>query len=107
MDPRCLKDNFLVSLESLDIESMLNVRLLENGNLNRLTRLTIHGCDNIDSITEEGYGFLPFRCLEYLKINRCKNLNSFPHTLLPMMESLKHTWIVDCASLDYSLIRVG
>ncbi|XP_076894249.1 uncharacterized protein LOC143546465 [Bidens hawaiensis] len=111
VDPCCLKRQlleFLVSLESLEINrSMLNLKLLDKGYLNHLTRLTLDGCDNIVSIPEEGYGFLPCCCLEYLKISSCQNLTSFPHTILPMMESLEEVEIVCCPNLDYSVNWVG
>ncbi|KAK9069120.1 hypothetical protein SSX86_013236 [Deinandra increscens subsp. villosa] len=97
-----LLNNFLSSLEHLEIWNMPNLRLFPEGCLVHLTRLIIYGCDNLDSIPDTGYGFLPSLCLRYLMISGCKNLKSFPQEHLHSLTSLKHMWIYDCPSMDSS-----
>ncbi|KAI7732616.1 hypothetical protein M8C21_007467 [Ambrosia artemisiifolia] len=96
-----LLNNFLSSLESLEIGGIPNLRLFSEGCLVHLTRLTINGCDNVESIPDNGYGFLPFLCLSYLNIINCKNVKSFPHELLQNLTSLKEMNIRYCPSLDF------
>ncbi|KAK9069100.1 hypothetical protein SSX86_013216 [Deinandra increscens subsp. villosa] len=97
-----LLNNFLSSLTYLRIDNMPNLRLFPEGCLVHLTTLTIKGCDNIESIPDKGYGFLPSLCLRDLTIRRCKNLKSFPHEHLQSLPSLEYMWIRDCPSMDDS-----
>ncbi|XP_076899675.1 putative disease resistance RPP13-like protein 1 [Bidens hawaiensis] len=90
------------SLEYLSIWPMRNLRLFPEGCLAHLTRLEIWGCDKIESIPNNGYGFLPCLCLRYLRIFNCKNLKSFPHEQLQSLTSLKRMEIRKCPSLDES-----
>nr|XP_043609672.1 putative disease resistance protein At3g14460 [Erigeron canadensis] len=96
-----LLSNFLSSVTSLTIWGMLNLSL-PKGCLVHLTHLTISSCENIESIPEEGFGFLPHLCLRYLRIDDCKNLKSFPHKQLQNLTSLEDMWITDCPSMDSS-----
>ncbi|KAM0008428.1 putative virus X resistance protein-like, coiled-coil [Helianthus debilis subsp. tardiflorus] len=63
--------------------------------------LEIKRCDNIESILDNGYGFLPFLCLRCLVISDCKNLKSFPHEQLQKLTSLEEIVIWVCPSLDF------
>ncbi|KAI3683664.1 hypothetical protein L1987_84176 [Smallanthus sonchifolius] len=97
-----LPKNFLLSLESLAIARIPNLRLFPEGCLVHLTTLKIHGCDNIESIPDNGYGFLPFLCLRDLEISNCKNIKSFPRDHLGSLTSLEEMCLYDCPRLDYS-----
>ncbi|KAL8213868.1 hypothetical protein R6Q57_003317 [Mikania cordata] len=104
-----LKINVCDSLTSLcfpdDLPStlkFLNIMLFPEGCLVHLTRLEIYGCNNIESIPGNGYGFLPSRCLRRLVISNCKNLKSFPHGHLQSLASLVEIQICKCPNLDYS-----
>lgn len=97
-----LLNNFLSSLESISIDDVPNLRSFPEGCFVHLTRLTICGCDNIESVPENGLGFLPRFCLTYIHISNCKNLKSFPHQHLQSLTSLEELWISDCPSMDYS-----
>ncbi|XP_076891065.1 putative disease resistance RPP13-like protein 1 [Bidens hawaiensis] len=90
------------SLESLSIYEMRNLRLFPEGCLVHLTTLQIYDCDKIESIPDNGYGFLPCLCLRNLMINNCENLKSFPHEHLQSLTSLKRIEIYKCPSLDES-----
>ncbi|KAD3336326.1 hypothetical protein E3N88_31845 [Mikania micrantha] len=94
-----LDNKFLSSLEHLYIWNMVNRTLFPQGFLVHLTKLVIDDCNNIESIPDNGYGFLPSR-LRYLHISKCKNLNSFPHKHLQSLESLKEMIIRMCPNLD-------
>ncbi|KAI3697382.1 hypothetical protein L6452_30365 [Arctium lappa] len=94
-----LLNNFLLSLESLIIESCANLRSFPEGCFVHLTKLEISHCDNIESFPEKGFGFLTLRCLH---ISVCKNLKSFPHEHLQSLTSLEELRINDCPSIDYS-----
>ncbi|KAJ0856753.1 putative leucine-rich repeat domain superfamily [Helianthus annuus] len=102
MDVSWLHNKFLSSLESLYIYEMPKLRLFHEGCLSYLTKLSIWRCDNIESIPDNGYGFLPFLCLRHLEIYNCKNLKSFPHEHLQSLTSLEYMQIRDCPSLDDS-----
>ncbi|KAL8213801.1 hypothetical protein R6Q57_003250 [Mikania cordata] len=93
-----LVNNFLSSIEDLYIDHMLNLRLFPEG----CFVLVISSCDNIESIPSDGYGFLPSRCLKFLRIRNCKNLKSFPHEHLQSLASLEYMTIRDCPNLDYT-----
>ncbi|KAJ9544099.1 hypothetical protein OSB04_023806 [Centaurea solstitialis] len=67
-----------------------------------LTKLHIMMCDNIESIPDNGFGFLPLFCLTYLVIECCNNLKSFPYVHFPSLASLEEVVIKDCPSIDYS-----
>ncbi|KAL8260447.1 hypothetical protein R6Q59_028400 [Mikania micrantha] len=95
-------NNFLPSIEYLHIYGMPNLRQFPEGCFVHLTRLVIEGCDNIESIPYNGYGFLPSRCLRYLDIFDCKNLKLFPHEHLQSLASLEEMIIHGCLNLDYS-----
>nr|XP_043627937.1 putative disease resistance protein At3g14460 [Erigeron canadensis] len=97
-----LLSNALSSLTSLDIRGMPNLRLLPEECLLHLIQLRIMGCENIESIPENGYGFLPHLCLRSLQIYDCKNIKSFPHEQLPSLTSLTDMWIRYCPSMGYS-----
>ncbi|KAK1428585.1 hypothetical protein QVD17_17423 [Tagetes erecta] len=96
-----LLDNFLSSLEYLVIYRMPKLRLFPEGCLVHLTTLIVSSCDNLESIPEHGFGFLPFLCLKSLLINNCKNLKSFPYERLRRLTSLEYMWISYCPSMDY------
>ncbi|KAI7732614.1 hypothetical protein M8C21_001588 [Ambrosia artemisiifolia] len=86
-------DNLQSTLKSLTIDGCDNMDeswLLNNNNNN-----------NIESIPDNGYGFLPFLFLRHLKIKYCKNLKSFPHEQLQNLTSLKEMRIRNCQSLDF------
>ncbi|KAD3336365.1 hypothetical protein E3N88_31884 [Mikania micrantha] len=95
-------NNFLPSIEYLDIYGMPNLRQFPEGCFVHLTRLVIEGCDNIESIPDNGYGFLPFFCLRNLSIINCKNLKLFPHEHLQSLASLEEMIIHGCLNLDCS-----
>ncbi|KAK1407412.1 hypothetical protein QVD17_39028 [Tagetes erecta] len=95
-------NNFLSSLEKLYLDGIPNLRLFPEGCLVNLTTLIVKNCDNIESIPENGYGFLPYLCLRKLKIINCKNLKSFPHEHLQSLASLIDMEIVHCSSMDHS-----
>ncbi|KAI3712006.1 hypothetical protein L1987_70555 [Smallanthus sonchifolius] len=97
-----LLNNFLSLLGSLYISEMPNLRLFPEGCLNHITKLSISLCDNIESVPDNGYGFLPLLCLRGLEISNCKNLKSFPHEHLQSLTSLELMWIRNCPNLDYS-----
>ncbi|XP_024973913.1 putative disease resistance RPP13-like protein 1 [Cynara cardunculus var. scolymus] len=97
-----LLNNFLSSLGSLCINSVANVRSFPEGCLVHLTSLIVSNCGDIESIPENGFGFLPVLCLRSLHIHNCKNLKSFPHEHLQSLSSLEKLWIRDCPSMDYS-----
>ncbi|KAK9069188.1 hypothetical protein SSX86_013304 [Deinandra increscens subsp. villosa] len=97
-----LVNNFLSSLECLCLSDLRNVRLFPEGCLVHLTRLVIDGCYNLESIPDDGYGFLPFFCLRKLEITDCKNLKSFAYEHLQNLESLEVMKIITCPSLDCS-----
>ncbi|CAH1418306.1 unnamed protein product [Lactuca virosa] len=97
-----LLNNFLSSLESLSLDNIPNLMSFPEGCLVHLTRLTICGCDNIESIPDNGLGFLPHLCLTYIHIANCKNLKSFPHQHLQSLTYLEELWMSDCPSMDYS-----
>ncbi|KAD3336370.1 hypothetical protein E3N88_31889 [Mikania micrantha] len=92
----------LSSLQRLYISKLVNMRLFPTGCLLHLATLKIEGCDNLESIPDDGYGFLPSCCLIELRIADCKNLKSFPHKHLQRFESLKKIVIYGCPNLDYS-----
>ncbi|KAM0046620.1 putative P-loop containing nucleoside triphosphate hydrolase, leucine-rich repeat domain superfamily [Helianthus debilis subsp. tardiflorus] len=94
--------NNLSSLESLVVDYMPKLRLFPEGCLSYLTKLTIWGCDNIESVPCNGYGFLPSLCLKELTITKCKNLKSFPHEHLQSLTSLEEVSIHSCPNMDYS-----
>ncbi|KAK1407420.1 hypothetical protein QVD17_39036 [Tagetes erecta] len=98
-------NNFLASLENLYLNGIPNLRLFPEGCLVNLTTLIVKNCDNIESIPDNGYGFLPCLCLRKLKIINCKNLKSFPHEHLQSLASLIDMEIVHCSSMDYSFPR--
>ncbi|KAJ9544146.1 hypothetical protein OSB04_023853 [Centaurea solstitialis] len=95
-------NNFLSSLESLFLGCCDKVRLFPEGCFVNLVKLSICGCDNIESIPDEGFGFLPLFCLKTLSIRCCKNLKAFPHKHLARLTSLENLTITDCPSLDDS-----
>ncbi|KAD3336364.1 hypothetical protein E3N88_31883 [Mikania micrantha] len=97
-----LVNNFLSSLEYLDISYMVNLRLFPEGCFVHLTSLEIQNCDNLESIPGNGYGFLPFFCLRNLRILECWNLKSFPYEHLQSLASLEEMVIHSCPKLDYS-----
>ncbi|CAI9287896.1 unnamed protein product [Lactuca saligna] len=101
-EANCLLNKFLSSLGYLSIARVPNLSSFPEGCLVHLTKLIIRGCDNIESIPEKGFGFLPLFCLRYLEINSCKNLKSFPHEHLQSLTSLEELWIRDCPNMDYS-----
>ncbi|KAL8260711.1 hypothetical protein R6Q59_028664 [Mikania micrantha] len=101
MEVSCLLNNFLSSIEDLVFYNMFNQILLPEGCFVHLTSLIIYGCDNIESIPRNGYGFLPSHCLRRLSITNCKNLKSFPHDLLQSLASLEDMDISKCPNLDY------
>ncbi|XP_076911260.1 putative disease resistance RPP13-like protein 1 [Bidens hawaiensis] len=90
------------SLEFLLVQRVPNLRLFSEGCLVHLTTLILSNCDNIESIPNNGYGFLPCLCLRYLTIIDCKNLKSFPHEHLQRLTSLEVMHKRNCPSLDYS-----
>ena len=67
-----------------------------------LTDLHIEVCENIESIPENGFGFLPLLCLTRLRIDGCKNLKSFPHEYLQSLTSLVALRITGCPRMDCS-----
>ncbi|CAH1418307.1 unnamed protein product [Lactuca virosa] len=101
-EANCLLNKFLSSLGYLSIARVPNLSSFPEGCLVHLTKLIIRGCDNIESIPEKGFGFLPLFCLRYLEINSCKNLKSFPHEHLQNLTSLEELWIRDCPNIDYT-----
>nr|XP_043611553.1 putative disease resistance RPP13-like protein 1 [Erigeron canadensis] len=94
--------HFLSSLTSLRLTTLPNLRFLPEGCLLHLTKLSISKCENIESIPERGYGFLPHLCLRYLLIHNCENIKSFPHEQLPRLVSLEEMYIENCPSMDNS-----
>ncbi|KAK9069121.1 hypothetical protein SSX86_013237 [Deinandra increscens subsp. villosa] len=97
-----LLNNFLSSLEHLYMHDMPNLRLFPEGCLVHLRELIIDGCDNIESIPDTGYGFLPSFCLRRLEIRDCKNIKSFPQEHLQSLTSLERVEITECPSMDDS-----
>ncbi|KAL8230136.1 hypothetical protein R6Q59_000536 [Mikania micrantha] len=59
-----LVNNFLSSIEHFGIQFMPNLRFFPEGYFVHLTSLVISGCDSIESIPGNGYGFLPSRCFK-------------------------------------------
>ncbi|KAK1407417.1 hypothetical protein QVD17_39033 [Tagetes erecta] len=55
-------NSFLLSLKYLSIDGIPKLRLFPEGCLVNLIELTIENCDNIESIPDNGYGFLPRLC---------------------------------------------
>ncbi|KAL4587609.1 hypothetical protein LXL04_000481 [Taraxacum kok-saghyz] len=102
LDANCLQNHFLSSLKYLSITRVPNLSSFPEKCLVHLTKLIIRGCDNIKSIPDNGFGFLPLFCLKYLEINSCKNLNSFPHNHLQSLTSLEELWITDCPNMNYT-----
>ncbi|KAI3788139.1 hypothetical protein L2E82_00823 [Cichorium intybus] len=102
LEASCLLNKFFSSLEYLSISRVPNLSLFPEGCFVHLTKLIIRGCDNLESIPEKGFGFLPLFCLRYLEINSCKNLKSFPHEHLQSLTSLEELWIRDCPNMDYT-----
>nr|XP_043611522.1 uncharacterized protein LOC122583158 [Erigeron canadensis] len=100
LEVSCLLSNFLSSLRYLSVFRVPNLLSFPEGCLIHLTKLTISSCDNIESIPDKGYGFLPLLCLRYLEINKCKNLKSFPYEHLQSLTYLEELWVRDCPRLD-------
>ncbi|KAD3336322.1 hypothetical protein E3N88_31841 [Mikania micrantha] len=95
-----LDNKFLSSLEHLYIWNTVKLSLFPEGCLVHITKLVISGCDNIESMPDNGYGFLPSRCLRYLHIDNCEKLKSFPHQHMQSLESLEEMIIRRCPNLD-------
>ncbi|KAJ9543896.1 hypothetical protein OSB04_023603 [Centaurea solstitialis] len=97
-----LLNNYLSSLGYLWITDVPNVKSFPEGCLLHLTNLHIEGCKNLESIPEQGFGFLPLLCLRRLYISGCKNLKSFPHEHLQSLTSLEVLTVWRCPSIDFS-----
>ncbi|XP_071719672.1 putative disease resistance RPP13-like protein 1 [Rutidosis leptorrhynchoides] len=94
--------NLFSSLGTLQLFNVSNLRLFPEGCLVHLTHLSISNCENIESIPEKGFGFLPLLCLRYLFIGYCKNIVSFPHEHLQSLTSLDQMGIYSCPSMVFS-----
>ncbi|XP_071719721.1 putative disease resistance RPP13-like protein 1 [Rutidosis leptorrhynchoides] len=92
--------NLLSSLGTLTLNRVSNVRLFPDGSLDHLTKLDIVGCENIESIPEKGFGFLPHRCLRSLSIRYCENIKSIPLEHLQSLGYLEEIWITECPSME-------
>ncbi|KAJ9558497.1 hypothetical protein OSB04_013111 [Centaurea solstitialis] len=66
-----------------------------------LKHLSIEYCDNLESISDKGFGILP---LQSLKINACKNLKVLPHEHLESLTSLRQLDITRCPSMNCSFL---
>ncbi|PWA72255.1 Disease resistance protein [Artemisia annua] len=95
-----LYNNFFSSVEYLEMGRLPRLKLNHEKCFSHLTRLVIRGCDNIESIPEDGFGFLPGLCLTSLQIISCMNLKSFPYKHLPGLSSLERLWISNCPNLE-------
>ncbi|KAJ9558474.1 hypothetical protein OSB04_013088 [Centaurea solstitialis] len=80
------------SLTSLTFSTM-------HGLPSSLKTLRVTDCDNLESISDKGFGFKP---LESLWISDCKNLKLFPYEHLESLTSLQDLHIYQCPSMDYS-----
>ncbi|KVI00604.1 Leucine-rich repeat-containing protein [Cynara cardunculus var. scolymus] len=88
----------LVSLRELEItccRKLVSLHELPSS----LWVLGVYDCDNLESISDKGFGIIP---LEHLRISNCKNLKSFPHEQLESLTSLEYLEISHCPSMDYS-----
>nr|XP_043611512.1 putative disease resistance RPP13-like protein 1 [Erigeron canadensis] len=63
-----------------------------------MTKLIIMGCDNIEYISEEGFGIL--QSLRYLELISCKSMKYFPHMYLQRLESLVELSVTNCPHMD-------
>ncbi|KVF80660.1 hypothetical protein Ccrd_026659 [Cynara cardunculus var. scolymus] len=89
---------FLVSLRKLEIS--LCKKLVSLPELpSSLETLSVYRCDNLESISDKGFGILP---LEYLYNSNCKNLKLFPHEHLESLKSLGDLLIHNYPSIAYS-----
>ncbi|KAI3667574.1 hypothetical protein L6452_42640 [Arctium lappa] len=102
LEASLLLNNFLSSLGSLYISGVPNVRSFPEGCLVHLTSLVINHCDDIESIPDKGFGFLPLFGLRSLNMNYNKNLKSIPHRHLQSLTSLEQLSISNCPRMDYS-----
>lgn len=95
-----LHNNFFSSVDYLEMGRLPGLKLIHGKCFSLLTRLVIRGCDSLESIPDDGFGFLPGLCLTSLHIISCMNLKSFPYKHLPALSSLEQLWISNCPNLE-------